>query len=138
MPTEPPDLITVYDIFPDWDRIPPDPEWRTPEAFPDILEPVFWDTWHRYAPFTAIGTARFYNIFTAVKHIAEINVHCDFVECGVFLGAGIKMQIAWEAATHAAIYQDNSVGAPRAVIGRPAARSIDARRASDLYVGSSE
>jgi O-methyltransferase len=63
------------------------------KTFPDIKEPPFWSVYQRCKPYTLLPTERFYNLYTAVRYIAENKILGDFVECGVLLG-GASVGIA--------------------------------------------
>jgi|SRR5579859_2952686 O-methyltransferase len=56
------------------------------KTFPDIKEPEFWSVYQACRPYSMLSTERFYNLFTAVRYIAENEIAGDLLECGVLLG----------------------------------------------------
>lgn len=56
------------------------------KTFPDIREPEFWAVYQKCRPYTLLSTECAYNLFTAVRYIAENGIAGDLVECGVLLG----------------------------------------------------
>jgi macrocin-O-methyltransferase TylF-like protien len=63
------------------------------KTFPDIKEPDFWAVYRQCRPHTLLSTERFYNLYSAVRYLAENKVPGDFVECGVMFG-GASVGIA--------------------------------------------
>lgn len=76
-------MKTVYDRHPDYD------DWRRPDHYPDIREPVFWEVYERSKPYSLLSIEAFYSLFTSTEYVARAGVPGDFVECGVYLGGSV-------------------------------------------------
>jgi O-methyltransferase len=78
---------TINDLFPGFearrDKIDVNAGHKT---FPDIKEPEFWGVYQKCRLYSMLSTDRFYNLFTAVRYLAENRIAGDLVECGVLLG----------------------------------------------------
>jgi O-methyltransferase len=78
---------TIYDLLPGFearrDKFDVNAGHKT---FPDIKEPEFWSVYQKCRPYSVLSTERFYNLFTAIRYLAENRIPGDLVECGVLLG----------------------------------------------------
>src|ERR1051326_6090789 len=82
-----PTHYTINDLWPGFDNIRDKMNLAScKKTFPDIEEPDFWMIYERCKPYTMLSTERFYNLYTAVRYIAENKVGRNIVECGVLLG----------------------------------------------------
>lgn len=59
------------------------------EAFPDIIEPDFWDFAERAWDYSLSGSSALYQVYGAINYIARARIEGSFVECGVFLGGTV-------------------------------------------------
>jgi hypothetical protein len=78
---------TVNDLFPGFEAFRDKHDINAGhKTFPDIKEPEFWAVYQRCRPYTLLSTDRVYNLFTAVRYLAENGIPGDLLECGVLLG----------------------------------------------------
>lgn len=85
-------LRTVYDMFPDIENH------RQRGAFPDLIDEAFWQVVDRARPYTMLTIEAMYEVYQAVRHLAQSRVEGDLVECGVFMGGGIFAAAEWALA----------------------------------------
>ena len=83
------DKMTVaQDAVPHIDDLPT----RRRENYPELQDSTFWRFYERCKDYSVVHIAGFYNVYQAMRYLANNGVRGNAVECGCFLG-GIAMFI---------------------------------------------
>lgn len=79
-------MVVARDAAPHIDDLPT----RQRVNYPELQDAFFWDCYEKSKDYSLVHVAGFYNVYSALRHIADRGLPGCAVECGCFLG-GVAM-----------------------------------------------